>query len=146
MTVTHERFKILSGHGFCIKCYCDLDLWPSDIKIYRVIYWPPHVSFMYSPANRSSSLFFGWFHFHFLLNQILFSNTHAAQMQYFDHQFTYWLFWIHPIMTVSNMCPFAGLFDFKSNNRRYTNIVNIRPLCTFLISQKSCATCVWYEI
>jgi len=27
-------FKILSGHGFCIKCYCDLDLWPSDLKMY----------------------------------------------------------------------------------------------------------------
>ena len=35
MTVTHKLFKILSGHGFCIKWYCDLDLWPSDLKIYR---------------------------------------------------------------------------------------------------------------
>jgi len=36
MTVTHKLFKILSRHTFCIKCYCDLDLWP---KMYRVIYW-----------------------------------------------------------------------------------------------------------
>jgi len=35
MTVTHKLFKILSGHGFCIKCFCDLDLCPSDLKIYR---------------------------------------------------------------------------------------------------------------
>ena len=34
MTVTHKLFKILSGHGFCIKCYCDLDLGPSDLQIY----------------------------------------------------------------------------------------------------------------
>ena len=25
----------MSGYGFCIKCYCDLDLWPSDLKIYK---------------------------------------------------------------------------------------------------------------
>jgi len=33
--------KILSGHGFCIKCYmyCDLDTWPSNLKLLRVIYW-----------------------------------------------------------------------------------------------------------
>jgi len=35
MTVTRKLFKILSGHSFCIKCYCDLDLWPSDLNIYR---------------------------------------------------------------------------------------------------------------
>jgi len=35
MTVTHKLFKILSRHVFCIKYYCDLDLWPSDLKIYR---------------------------------------------------------------------------------------------------------------
>jgi len=35
MNVTHKLFKILSGHGFCIKCYCDLDLGPSDLKIFR---------------------------------------------------------------------------------------------------------------
>jgi len=40
MTVTHKLFKILSGHGFCIKCYCDHDIWPTDLKIYRVIHWP----------------------------------------------------------------------------------------------------------
>jgi len=36
MTVTHKLFKILSGHGFCIKWYCDLDLWLSDLRIDRV--------------------------------------------------------------------------------------------------------------
>jgi len=35
MTVTHKLFKILSRHCFCIKWYCDLDLWPSDLKMYR---------------------------------------------------------------------------------------------------------------
>jgi len=40
MTVTYKLFKILSGHGFCIKWYCYLALWPSDLKICRVIYWP----------------------------------------------------------------------------------------------------------
>ena len=35
MTVSYKLFNILSGHGFCIKCYCDLDLWPSDLKMYR---------------------------------------------------------------------------------------------------------------
>ena len=40
MTVTHKLFKILSGHCFCIQCYCDLDLWPSDLKCIGVIYWP----------------------------------------------------------------------------------------------------------
>ena len=35
MTVSHNLFKILSRHGFCIKCYCDLDLWPTDLKMYR---------------------------------------------------------------------------------------------------------------
>jgi len=35
MTVTHKLFKILSGHGYCIKWYCDLDLWPNDLKICR---------------------------------------------------------------------------------------------------------------
>ena len=34
MTVAHKLFKILSGHCFCIKCYCDLGLWPSDLKMY----------------------------------------------------------------------------------------------------------------
>jgi len=34
MTVTHNLFKILSRHGFCIKWYCNLDLWPSNLKIY----------------------------------------------------------------------------------------------------------------
>jgi len=34
MTVTHKLFKILSGHGFGIKCYFDLDLWPTDLKMY----------------------------------------------------------------------------------------------------------------
>ena len=34
-TVTYKLVKILSGHGFCIKWYCDLDLWSSDLKIYR---------------------------------------------------------------------------------------------------------------
>ena len=38
MTVTQKLFKILSGHGFCIKCYCDLDLLIS--KCIGVIYWP----------------------------------------------------------------------------------------------------------
>ena len=42
MTVTYKHFKILSGHGFCIKCYCDIDLWPSYLKIYRgyLQVWP----------------------------------------------------------------------------------------------------------
>jgi len=40
MTVTQKLVKILSGYGFCIKCYCDLDIWPTDLKIYGVIYWP----------------------------------------------------------------------------------------------------------
>jgi len=35
MTVTHKLFKILNSHAFCIKCYCDLDLWHSDLKMYR---------------------------------------------------------------------------------------------------------------
>jgi len=35
MTVTHKLIKILSGHSFCIKCACDLDLWPTDLKICR---------------------------------------------------------------------------------------------------------------
>ena len=30
-----KLFKILSGYSFCIKCYCDFDIWPSDVKIYR---------------------------------------------------------------------------------------------------------------
>ena len=34
MTVTHKFIKILNGHGLCKICYCDLDLWPSDLKIY----------------------------------------------------------------------------------------------------------------
>jgi len=38
MTVTHKPFKILSGHGFCIKWYCDL--WHSDLKCIGVIYLP----------------------------------------------------------------------------------------------------------
>jgi len=37
-TVTHKLFKILSRHGFCIKCFCDLDLWPSDLNIYQSSY------------------------------------------------------------------------------------------------------------
>jgi len=37
MTVTHKLFKILSGHGFCIKCYCDFDLVTS--KCIGAIYW-----------------------------------------------------------------------------------------------------------
>jgi len=28
-------FKIYSRHGFCIKCYCNLDIWSSDLKMYR---------------------------------------------------------------------------------------------------------------
>ena len=40
MTVTHKYLKVLRGHGFCIKCFCDLDLWPSDHKMYSVISWP----------------------------------------------------------------------------------------------------------
>jgi len=28
MTVTQKFFKILSGHGLCIKLNCDLDTWP----------------------------------------------------------------------------------------------------------------------
>jgi len=40
MSVTKKLFKILSRHGFCIKCYCDLDIWPTYLKMYRVIYWP----------------------------------------------------------------------------------------------------------
>ena len=35
MTDTHKLFNTLSGHGFCIKCYCDLDLKSSDPKICR---------------------------------------------------------------------------------------------------------------
>jgi len=35
MTVTHKLCKILSRHVFCIKYHCDLDLWPSDLKMYR---------------------------------------------------------------------------------------------------------------
>jgi len=35
MTVIHKLFKILSGHCFCINYYCDLDLLPSNLKIYR---------------------------------------------------------------------------------------------------------------
>ena len=38
MTVTQKHFKILSGHGFSIKCYCDLDL--LILKFIGVIYWP----------------------------------------------------------------------------------------------------------
>jgi len=34
MTVFHKLFKIQSGHDFCIKWYYDLDLWPSDLKMY----------------------------------------------------------------------------------------------------------------
>ena len=38
MTVTHNFFKILSGHGFCIKML----LWPWHLtsKFIGVIYWP----------------------------------------------------------------------------------------------------------
>ena len=28
-------FKLLIGQGFFTKCHCDLDLWPSDLKINR---------------------------------------------------------------------------------------------------------------
>jgi len=36
MTVTYKLLKILSRQGFCIKCYCDFDLWPTNLKMYRV--------------------------------------------------------------------------------------------------------------
>ena len=39
-TFTHKIFKILSGLGFFIKCYCDPDLWHSDLKFIGIIYWP----------------------------------------------------------------------------------------------------------
>jgi len=32
MNFTHKLFKILSGHGFCIKCYCYLDLRPKNVS------------------------------------------------------------------------------------------------------------------
>jgi len=31
MTISHKLFKIVSGHGLCIKCYCDINIWPSDL-------------------------------------------------------------------------------------------------------------------
>jgi len=34
-TVTQKLFKVLRRHGYCIKCYCDLDIWPTDLKSYR---------------------------------------------------------------------------------------------------------------
>ena len=35
MTFTKKLYKILSRHGLCIKCYCDLDIWFTDLKMYR---------------------------------------------------------------------------------------------------------------
>jgi hypothetical protein len=35
MTVTQKLFKILSWHGFCTKCYSDLDLWHTDLEFYK---------------------------------------------------------------------------------------------------------------
>jgi len=37
MTVSHKLLKILSGQGFYIKCYCDLDIkcWHIDLIMYR---------------------------------------------------------------------------------------------------------------
>jgi len=32
MTVTYKVFKIFSGQGFRIKCYCVLDIRPSDLE------------------------------------------------------------------------------------------------------------------
>ena len=40
MTVIHKIFKILSGHGFCIKCYCDLAFDMVTSKFIGVICWP----------------------------------------------------------------------------------------------------------
>ena len=40
MTVTNKLFKILSGHGICIKCNCDLDFDLLTSKLIGVIYWP----------------------------------------------------------------------------------------------------------
>jgi len=31
ITVTQKLFKILSGYGFWIKCYCDHDIWPKIV-------------------------------------------------------------------------------------------------------------------
>jgi len=54
MTVTHTPFKLLSGHGFCIKWYCDLDLviW----KILGAIYWPWPI-FLPNAMNVTHKLF-----------------------------------------------------------------------------------------
>jgi len=30
----------LSRHGFCMKSYCDLNIWPTDLKCLAVICWP----------------------------------------------------------------------------------------------------------
>jgi len=35
MAITYKLFKILSWHCFCIKCYCDLDIGPTDLKMYK---------------------------------------------------------------------------------------------------------------
>jgi len=40
MTVTHKFFKILSGHGFCIKCFVTLTFDLVTSKFLGVIYWP----------------------------------------------------------------------------------------------------------
>jgi len=35
MTVSHKLFQILSGQGFSIKCFCDLDIWHIELIMYR---------------------------------------------------------------------------------------------------------------
>ena len=35
-----NSFQIIEKTWFFIKCYCDLDIWPADLKSVGVIYWP----------------------------------------------------------------------------------------------------------
>jgi len=107
MTATHKLFKILSGHVFCIKCYCDFDLVTS--KFIGVIYWVWPIFLL----SRMSLINFSkyWVDTFFLLNA-----TVTLTFDLLTSKFIGVIYWPWPIFLQNTMTATHKLFKILSEH------------------------------
>jgi len=106
MTVTHKLFKILSRHVLCIKCYCDLDLWPQNVQGSSTDHDQPSYNVEWSSLINFSRY---WADMVFALNA-----TVTLTFDLVTSKCIGVIYWPWPIFLLSNMTVTHKLFKILS--------------------------------
>jgi len=130
MTVSHKPFKILSGHGFWIKWYCDLDFDLVTLKFIGVIYWPWPI-FLLSTMTVSRKLLRYWADMVFALNGTVTLTFDLVTSKYIGVIYWPWPIFLLSTMTVSHklikILSGHGVANGRTDGRKDERHTIIRP-------------------